>query len=308
MRIVSLIPSATEIVYALGAGQQLVGRSHECDFPAEAGSLPALTETRFYPEGSSYEIDQKVKAIVREASSVYRIDEELLKELKPDVILTQSQCEVCAVSSDQLEGMIREVLGNDVQLIDMRIDRLDDLYEVISGTARLLGKEKNGQSLNESIKEQFSGLTSLIPKQARPLNAAFIEWLIPPMTAGHWIPEIAAMAGANPVLSPAPGADSPFIGIEKLVEEDPEYILLIPCGYSINDTLSDLDALREQPEWHKLSAVKNNQVFIADGNQYYNRPGPRLTTALRILCEIFYPDVFQPENQNSGWVKMPSDS
>jgi iron complex transport system substrate-binding protein len=305
MRIVSLIPSATEIVFALNAGHLLVGRSHACNYPEAAQELPALTRPRFYPEGSSYEIDQKVKAVVQEATSVYQLDESMLKELEPDLILTQSQCEVCAVSNSQLESMISDILGKSTGLFDMRVDRLEDLYQNISLIGQKTGMEGQGEKLVSTLKQKVEELSKMASGKGKKPTAAYIEWLDPLMAAGHWIPELSNLAGTDPVISPNPGEPARYIKMEELVEADPDFIVLMPCGYTLDDTLQNLSSLTGKPEWKKLTAVENDQVYMVEAGAFFSRPGPRITMGLSILMRIFHPYRHTDPEADDYWLPVP---
>ncbi|MBC8170670.1 MAG: cobalamin-binding protein, partial [Anaerolineae bacterium] len=287
-RILSLIPSSTEIVYALGFGDQLVGRSHECDYPAQVEHLPAVTATKFNPDGRSYEIDQRVKAILQESLSVYRIDADLVKTLAPDVIITQSQCEVCAVSLKDVQQMTCDWLDSDAEIVSLEPNWLEDVLMDIERVATALGVPERGTAYVAEMQARMDAIAA----KTRPLHekptVACIEWIDPLMAAGNWMPQLVEMAGGLNQFGEA-GKHSPWMTWDDLRANDPDVIVVLPCGYDIAKSLSEMPALTDRPDWTSLRAVKENQVYVTDGNQYFNRPGPRLAESLEILAEILHP-------------------
>ena len=303
-RIVSLLPSATEIVCALGFENDLVGRSHECDFPASVTRLPALTEAKFNPEGSSAEIDQRVKQIVRDALSVYRVDAPRLRELRPDVIVTQSQCNVCAVSESDVEAAVADWLGTQPRIVSLAPYALDDVFIDMQRTADALGAPDRGKTLVEGLRERLAAIADKARGQAtkRP-TVATVEWIDPLMAAGNWMPTLVEMAGGINLFGKA-GEHSPWMEFGELAAKDPEVILISPCGFNMNRAAEDLPALTGRPEWPKLRAVREQHVFMADGNQYFNRPGPRIAESLEILAEILHPELFSFGHEGTGWRRL----
>ncbi|MCS6926047.1 MAG: cobalamin-binding protein [Candidatus Binatia bacterium] len=286
-RIVSLLPSSTEILCALGLRDRLVGVSHECDYPPDVIGLPTLTAPKVNPRGTSAAIDARVREIVREGLSVYRIDTDVLQTLQPDLIVTQDQCEVCAVSLPEVEEAVRCFLTPDVQVISLRPQRLSDIWEDIRRVARATGQEAAAETLIHSLKKRIWQLEQTTRHLPRP-RVACLEWLDPLMAAGNWVPELVEIAGGEYALATA-GAQSPALTWEALVAYRPEVIVLMPCGFTIRQTQSDLPALTSHPQWSALPAVQANQVFIVDGSAYFNRPGPRLVESAAILAEILHP-------------------
>jgi iron complex transport system substrate-binding protein len=280
-RIVTLLPSATEIVCALGFEDQLVGRSHECDFPPEVVRVPALTEAKFNPEGTSAQIDQRVKKIVGDALSVYRVDAARLRDLRPDVIVTQSQCEVCAVSERDVEAAVAEWLGVRPKIVSPA--RGTELVKRLR--ARLAAIKEKGRQASE-----------------RP-SVATIEWIDPLMAAGNWMPTLVEMAGGVNLFGKA-GEHSPWMKFEDLAAKDPDVILILPCGFDMDRAAQDLPALTTHPDWNGLPAVRARRVFMADGNQYFNRPGPRIAESLEILAEILHPELFRFGHEGTGWRRL----
>jgi len=299
-RIVSLIPSSTEIVCALGFQEQLVGRSHECDYPAGVEGLPACTAPKFNPDGRSYEIDERVKAILQESLSVYRIDAEGLKALAPDVIITQTQCEVCAVSFKEVERVACEWLDTPAEIVSLEPNYLSDVLADIERVAAALGVPERGAAYVAGMRARMEAIPAKTRSLREKPTVACIEWIEPLMAAGNWMPELVEMAGGVNLFGEA-GKHSPWMRWEDLKSADPDVIVVLPCGCDMAKTLSDLPPLRSRPDWADLRAVKEKQVYITDGNQYFNRPGPRLVESLEILAEILHPTLFHFGHQGTGW-------
>jgi iron complex transport system substrate-binding protein len=299
LRIVSLIASSTEIVCALGFEKELVGRSHECDYPKSVLRLPACTAPKLDVGASSLEIDRQVKFLVASAVSVYKVDVEKLRELKPEVIVTQTQCEVCAVSLKDVEAALGEGLDCSPKLVPLQPNALEDVWADIQRVADALGAGPQGTQLTARLKERMRR-TAVRAKVLPRTSVACIEWIDPLMAAGNWMPELVEMAGGRDLFGQA-GKHSPWMEYEKLRTQDPEFIVILPCGFDIARAKSEMPALTRKPGWKKLKAVKKGRVYLADGNQYFNRPGPRLADSLDILAEILHPEVFPPEHQGAGW-------
>lgn len=302
-RIVTLLPSATEIVCALGCEDQLVGRSHECDFPRSVVRVPALTEPKFNPEGTSAEIDRRVKKIVGDALSVYRVDAARLRELRPDVIVTQSQCEVCAVSEREVEAAVAEWLGTRPKIVSLAPYSLDDIFTDMQRVADALEVRERGTELVERLRARLKKIADKARGASQKPSLATIEWIDPLMAAGNWMPTLVEMAGAANLFGAA-GEHSPWMKFEELAAKDPDVILISPCGFNIDRAAQDLPALTNRKEWHVLKAVRAGRVFMADGNQYFNRPGPRIVESLEILAEIAHPEMFHFGHEGSGWRRL----
>ena len=302
-RVVSLIASATEIVCALGFESNLVGRSHECDFPPGVRRLPVCTEPMFDTDGSSAEIDRRVKDIVRKALSVYRVDEAMLAELRPDVIVTQSQCEVCAVSLSEVEAAISEWVESRPQIVSLEPNALDDVWRDIHAVASALGVPEIGTQLTADLSSRMSAIAQRAASLDQSPSVACIEWIDPLMAAGNWVPELVAMASGRCLFGEA-GKHSPWMTWEQLVAADPDVILVMPCGYDIPKSRSEMTALTGRREWSRLKAVRSNRVFLTDGNQYFNRPGPRLAESLAIVAETLHPNLFRFGHEGTGWVRF----
>lgn len=309
-RIVSLIPSTTEIACALGFTDSLVARSHECDFPPGVESLPALTEPKLDPSASSRAIDDRVKQLVTEGLSVYRVDAERLRSLEPTVILTQDQCEVCAASLRDLEGALDDWLEASPRVVSLNPNTLADVWMDIERVAAALGTAEHGKRVAHELTERVAAIAERTVRiRSRP-SVACIEWIDPLMGAGNWIPDLVRLAGGEPIFGES-GEHSSWLEWEALRDADPEIIVLLPCGFSIERTRAEIAPLLAQPGWSNLSAVRANRVYVTDGNQYFNRPGPRLVESLEILAELTHPDHFAPsctrgaagtrDAANAGW-------
>ncbi len=305
-RVVSLIASSTEIVCALGFEDRLVGRSHECDFPASVKRLPVCTEPKIPTEGTSYQVDQRIKAILQEGLSVYRVHADMLKRLRPDIIITQTQCEVCAVSLRDVEEALCEWLGLGheksarPEIVSLEPNALGDVWADIGRVARALDAPERAAELVGRLEQRMEA----IARKARALHerptVACIEWIEPLMAAGNWMPELVEMAGGGNLFGEA-GKHSPWMTWEQLRGEDPDVIVVLPCGFDLRRSREEMPALTRKPDWTQLKAVRNRRVYLADGNQYFNRPGPRLLESIEILAELLHPAVFRFGHQGAGW-------
>lgn len=299
-RVVSLLPSATEIAVAVGLGDHLFGRSHECDFPPFVRQLPALTATKLEKGLSSRQIDDRVQEIVRQGLSVYEVDTERLRALKPDVILTQAQCAVCAVTPGDLDQALADWIGTAPLLVSLAPDNLDDVW----GDVRRVGDAVDAPAAADvavtALQRQMAALSASVSLRRRRPTVAAIEWIDPLMAAGNWVPELIEAAGGLPLFATA-GQHSPWLEWDALVAADPEVIVLMPCGFQIPQTLADLASLTGRQQWCTLSAVRSGRVFVADGHHYFNRPGPRLVESARILAET----LGDPErHEGIGWRRL----
>ncbi len=299
-RVVSLIASSTEIVCALGFENRLVGRSHECDFPESVAHLPVCTEPKFNVDGTSYEIDQRVKAILQEALSVYRVHADTLKQLNPDLILTQSQCEVCAVSLKDVEEAVSDWLDARPQIVSLEPNGLSDVWASIAQVAEALGASERGGELVGRLQDRMSAISKQAQAAPSRPTVACIEWIEPLMACGNWVPEMVEMAWGENLFGES-GKHSPWMTLEEFYREDPEVVVVMPCGYDIAETRDNMPALTNKPEWPSLQAVRDGRVYLLDGNQYFNRPGPRLVESLEILAEVLHPGVFQFGHEGKGW-------
>ncbi|MFO6445734.1 cobalamin-binding protein [Erythrobacter sp. NE805] len=287
LRIVSLLPSATEIAVALGLQENLVGRSHECDFPPAVKALPVCTSTKLEKGLSSRAIEDRVKAIVEKGLSVYDVDAPLLKSLRPDVILTQAQCAVCAVTPADLEEALASWVGTPPRLVSLAPDDLSDVFGDFARVAEAAGVPERAPAAIARMREGIATRPTL--PQGSPRMLA-VEWIEPLMVAGNWVPELVAAAGAEPLLA-APGVHSHWIEADAVVAADPDVIAFMPCGYQLAQTLPEARALLAGEPWRSLRAVREGRVFAVDGHHLFNRPGPRLAESAEVLaCLVHAPD------------------
>lgn len=304
-KIISLLPAATEIICALGLERQLIGRSHECDFPEQIKELPVCSSASVLSGSGSAEIDRQVREMLADALSIYTIDRELIKQLNPDVIITQAQCEVCAVSLTEVEAALQGLLEKPCRIISLRPNVLSDVYQDIRDIAELFGVADRATELLEGADERINIVRHKLKFVSERPRVACIEWLSPLMLAGNWTPEMIGIAGGQTVIA-LNGQHSPFIEFSDLLKEDPEVIVIAPCGFSIQQTLGEISILLEMEGWQDLKAVRDNRVYLADGNQYFNRSGPRLTDSIEILAEIIHPRQFIFGYEGAGWTKFNS--
>jgi len=303
IRIVSLIASATEIVHALGMGHCQVGRSHECDFPTSVTSLPICTAPKFPLFENSREINKSVKETRLNTLSIYRVFEDVLKDLGPTHILTQSQCDVCAVSLSDVEQAVAKHLSFQPNILSLQADRLSGIWKDIRSVADALGIEEKGRELVDRLMESMQQISSQPLAASERPSVACLEWLEPLMAAGNWMPELVEMAGGKNLFGEA-GKHSPWMSWEDLCKSDPDIVVILPCGFTLNRTAKELYWLTDRPEWKSLKAVNTHRVYITDGNQYGNRPGPRIVESLQILAEIIHPTVFDARFKGTGWKQV----
>lgn len=298
-RIVSLLPSATEIAVALGLGDNLVGRSHECDFPAWTTTLPVVTRTKLQKGLTSGEIDRRVQEIVSQGLSVYEVDAALLRELKPDIILTQTQCAVCAVTPGDLEETLNAWTGREPALVSLAPDALGDVWGDLQRVGAAANVSAAAESVIAALQGRFEALRRSASRAHQPTVGA-IEWIEPLMAAGNWVPELVEIAGGRALFAKA-GEHSPWLSWEALIEADPNVIVAMPCGYRIAQTMAELPTLVAHPAWGRLKAVREGRVFVTDGHHFFNRPGPRLLESAEILAEILGHGAYGHEG--GGWIR-----
>jgi iron complex transport system substrate-binding protein len=304
-RVVSLIASATETVVALGCEDRLVGRSHECDYPPSIRALPVCTSAKVDIEASGAEIDRQIKSLLRNAVSIYDLSAETLEGLRPDLLLTQSQCEVCAVSLRDVERAVCEMVSSRPRIVSLEPDGLADIWRGIEDIAEALGVPERGVELNRQLQgrlDEMARRVAAIP--ARP-TVACIEWIEPLMAAGNWVPELVGIAGGINLFGEA-GKHSPWMTWDELAQRDPDVIVVLPCGWDIARSQREMGPLASRAGWGALTAVRNGQVYLTDGNQFFNRPGPRVVESAEILAEILHPREFHFGHEGTGWSRLSS--
>jgi iron complex transport system substrate-binding protein len=296
MKIVTLLPSATEIVCALGARESLAGVSHECDYPPGVEGLPVLTKARVDVKASSGKIDRDVRAILKDSLAVYDLDVEKLRAIAPDVIVTQDLCDVCAVSLDQVREAAKAITGKAVQIVSLRPLRLGDIWADIRRVGEAIGRAPEAEALLKGLDARVQIVKDRAARcSARP-KILTIEWIDPVMVGGTWMPELAELCSATSLLAKA-GERAPTVTREQLEAIDPDLVVVKPCGFPLERTLTEIPTLRDNTPWTDWDAPLNGLVYICDGNQYFNRPGPRIADSLEILAACIHPKQFRDFRQ-----------
>jgi iron complex transport system substrate-binding protein len=305
LRIVSLLPSATEILTCLGLGDRIVGRSHECDYPPDMGDRPICTASSIDTQKSSAAIDADVQAMAQKALSLYTVKLNVLEDLHPTHIVTQDQCDVCAVNFTEVEKAVSQLLHSHPTIISLQPHTLEDVWIDIQRVADAFGVDAGPvlKGLQHRVKVCQQQTESLGVTE-RP-TVATLEWLDPLMGSGNWIPELVEYAGGRDCFGTV-GEPSPYISWEDLQRQDPDVIVVLPCGFDLSRTRQELRALYEQPHWQALKAAQTHRLYLADGNAYFNRPGPRLVDSLEILTEILHPELVESRYAGKAWERMSS--
>ncbi len=296
-RVISLLASGTEIVAALGCTDWLVGRSHECDYPPEVLHLPAVSQVEIATEGTSAEIDAQVRALSAQAQaattpaalralSLYRLNLDLLRDLRPDVIITQTQCEVCAVSERDVTAALAELTGMAPRVVALAPYRLADVWDDIVRVGEALGQPAAAEALVADYTARLADVQERTAALPQP-RVALIEWIDPLMAAGNWSPELVDIAGGISLFGEV-GAHSPWLTWADLAAADPDIIVIAPCGFTLDRTRREMEPLLTHPQWPTLRAVRMGRIYLADGNAYFNRSGPRLVESAAILAAIFH--------------------
>jgi iron complex transport system substrate-binding protein len=304
MRIVSLLPSTTEIVCALGLEAELVGITHECDYPPTVIDRPRLTASRISHESmSSKEIDHAVRSQLDGHGSIYDLDEAKLRELNPDLILTQELCEVCAVSYQTVERAAR-MFEADVKVVSLEPTTINEVFENIRMVGELTNRQSEADELTRSLAARLDGVREKTAGLANRPRTLMLEWLEPPFAPGHWVPEQVAIAGGDHGFGKA-GQRSVTTTAEEIRDYAPQVIVLIPCGYYKEDILRQLPNARLPEGWNDLPAVKDREVWATDATSYFSRPGPRVVDGVEILARILHPEIFGAPNEAQA-VRVPA--
>lgn len=293
MKICSLLPSSTEILYALGVGESVRGVTHECDFPAEARKKRVVVNSRLPHAASQSEIDRLVREFTARGESIYAVDAAALREIDPDLIVTQDLCHVCAASPDDLAAALN-TLPRMPQILSLNPHSLGDVWNDICSVGAATGTDSVATSLVDELKRKVANISSAADsaaeKKGRP-RVVCLEWLDPPYVGGHWVPEMVALAGGNDVLGVA-GQPSFRVEWAQVVESRPDVIIVMPCGYDATQTAKTLAELALPANWEDLPAVRNKKVFTVDANSYFSRPGPRLAEGVAILAHAIHPEIW----------------
>src|SRR3989454_1375973 len=287
MRIVSLLPSATEMVAALGLSDELVGISHDCDYPSEIRARPVLSEAIVTTDLPSGLIETRIRGQVHKGKSVYHLDERQLAHLRPDLILTQELCSVCA-PSDTLVQQAAKLLDAETKIVSLEPLGLFDILDNILLVGTLAGRTGQAEALVRDLRARIERVRSRATGLPTP-RVACIEWLDPLYVAGHWVPEMVEIAGARDVLGEN-REPSFVVGWDEIVTTDPEFLMIMPCGFNVPRTRHEVHLLMERPGWNVLQAVYHGRVYLTDASAYFNRPGPRIVDGLEILAQILHPE------------------
>ena len=291
MRICAFLPSATEIVYLLGLGDSLYGVSHECDFPPDAVGKPKVVRSRFDSETlSSGQIDSLVTEMMTRGESIYEVDEDTLAEARPDMVITQRLCEVCAVSFEDVEQAVQR-LDSTPDILSLDPHGINDVLEDILQVGARAGRASQAHHAVFNLRARIDAVSQVIGKAKSAPTVACVEWLDPIIAAGHWIPEMVELAGGKDILA-SPGSSSSRLDMQKLRDADPDVLILMPCGMNVEQARAEFEALPNIDEWREMSAFGNRQIYIVDSGALFSRSGPRLIDGLEIMARIIHPDLF----------------
>src|SRR5215471_4210353 len=303
LKICSLLPSATEIVFALERGDKLVAVTHECDFPPEAARLPVITRSALdhRPQGSR-EIHNHISSAVHAGSIIYVLDQALLERLNPDLILTQELCDVCAVSYEIVEKAVHRLEGHR-RILSLEPTSLGGILETVKQVGEATGAQERAGAIVRELQERLDRIAARAQTASSRPRVFAMEWLDPPFTAGHWVPEMIRLAGGRDELA-REGRPSSQIDWSRIADYDPEIIILMPCGFTLERTRKEFARLTLPSEWRGLSAVRSRHVYAVNGSAYFNRPGPRIVEGLGILAEIMHPELFRRSAAEDAWQQL----
>jgi iron complex transport system substrate-binding protein len=303
-RIVSLLPAATEIVCALGLEECLLGRSVDCDFPVGITQLPVCSTSRLGPSLSSFEINAQVQSVLQQGLSPYVLLPDILSRLRPDIILTQADCETCAVSESEVQGAIAAVADLDAEIVRLNFEKLDDFWSNVLRIAQVCGVEDSGLALNSRLHSRIDEVRRISATLQKRPRVACLDWLDPVLLARHWIPDLIDSAGGIDLQKDFK-TDERVSDWEMILQADPDVILVMACGYNLDRIADEFDSVSMREGWGRLSAVRNGLVYFIDGNQFFNRLGPRIVESVEIAAEILHPKLFHFGHQETFWVQAP---
>lgn len=290
MRVASLLPSATEMVHFAGAGNSLVGVTHECDYPPGVEKLPKLTASKVDSKKlTSAEIDAAIGEILTDDGSIYALDTRLLEELAPDLVITQGLCDVCAVSTSLVERAVEGMRGSP-EILTLNPTSIQDMLDDTLRIGIALGSGDETRRKAAELQERLARVERAVAGRERP-RVGCIEWLDPPFSAGHWVPEMVRLAGGEELFA-APGERSGWLSWERVFEAAPDALVLMPCGFDVERAAREAHFLPELSGWDELPAVRNERVWVVDANSYFSRPAPRLVEGVEVLARILHPEVF----------------
>lgn len=301
MRICSLLPSATEILFALGLGDSVVGVTHECDFPPEAAKKPPLIRPRVDPQALPAVIDRQVAELVSLGESIYSVDAELLASLAPDLIITQDLCHVCAASPDDLAAALAR-FSKRPKILSLTPHSLADVWDDIRKIGEATGRRRDAQGLAINLQQKVATIEMRVANSPRP-RVLCLEWMDPLFIAGHWVPEMVAKAGGEDVLGRA-GEPSFRATAEQVAETAAEIIIVMPCGYSSQRAAGEFSFKNLPPCWDRLPAIHDQGVFAVDANSYFSRPGPRLSDGVELLAHLFHPQTVPLNMPSKSFLKL----
>jgi iron complex transport system substrate-binding protein len=302
MRVCSLLPSATEILYAIGLGDQVLGVSHECDFPADAATKPSLLRTRIDPQAPPAEIDRQVSEIIARGESIYAVDAELLGSLAPDLILTQDLCHVCAASPDDLAAALQR-FPRVPQVLSLTPRSLEEVWDDIRRVGQATGRQAQADSLAQELARQVAAIAARAASARSRPRVLCLEWLDPYYVGGHWIPEMVSHAGGEDVLG---RLQEPSFQVtsRQIAESGADVIVVMPCGYNSARAAQECHPGRFPESWDVLPAVRQGRIFAVDANAYFSRPGPRLADGVALLAHLIHPDLFSAGTLGSGFRRL----
>lgn len=306
MKICSLLPSATEIVFALGLGDRLVGVTHECDFPPEVRHLPVVTRSTL-DQGArgSREIHQHIATARHAGSSVYTLDHDVLARLDPELILTQELCDVCAVSYDLVAEAVRRLDGPR-KILSLQPTSLAGILATVEQVGAAAGVPERAARLVAELQQRIEAIAGRARAAIRRPRVLALEWLDPPFTGGHWVPELVRLAGGRGDIGQE-GRPSTRVEWSRISAYDPDVVVLMPCGFDLERTVAEFAAATLPGEWTGLRAVSAGEVYAVNGSAYFNRPGPRIVEGLRILAEIVQPGLFPPTFAGAAWQRVGTE-
>ena len=302
-RIISFLPSATELIYELGAQEKLFGVTHECDYPSEATSKPKVIESVFEPEKmSSREIDEKICDLSEKGEDIYKLVTQNVSDAKPDLIISQEICEVCSAYTNQVKNAI-DILDEKPEIYSMSPHDINGILKCVTDIAEKINEEKRGREIVNSLNSRIDKIKDVkISKRPKVLA---IEWINPFFTSGHWVPEMIEMSGGENMITKK-GEHSRKMGIEEIENENPDVLILMPCGFDVQRTVSEYEKyLKNDPKWNQLKAVKERKVFAVDANSFFSKPSIRVVTGIEILAKILHPEMFEElEVPNNSFLKI----
>ncbi len=304
MKICSLLPSATEILYALGLGEQVVGVSHECDYPPDAQAKPRIVRTLIDPDHLSSEaVDRRVHAALARHEPLYQVELEALQRSQPELIVTQALCDVCAIDASQVNRLIHS-LAPAPRILPLHPHTIGDVFEDIRAVGEATGRQREAAQFIGSLRQRMERIRAAIEGTAARPQVCCVEWLKPLMACGHWVPEMVSIAGGVDVLGRA-GAPSRYVTPEDIVATHPEVLILMPCGLSIERMRQELPLVTSRSWWKELPAVRTGRVYLVNGPAYFNRSGPRLIDGIELLAGLLHPERCQPMVAGEGtWAQL----